>query len=329
MKKQARSKANKATERREIDGRTDRDGPMRVFRVFFQLKRDKGTSKIQVQHDMLRNHNQRRRAQGRRKKHSNVSTLSAIVFWALASLLCLSILCWISYQVSSAEQEQAATLPLRREPESKSVQVDAENVVFSTRRDFRFRPLQTVVECTISTPHSTNPKVANGKFHIVVRSDLAPKASEAFLPLVRANYYSGTYFHRVVKNFVAQVGINSNYHIMRPPGPKETVPDPVLPSSLSNVRGTVSFAGGNMRLGQIFINLGNNQKLDNDNGGDGSTRPFGMVSQAKEDDMELIDKIYTGYKEGSGLVKAVKNGQVAAQFPEMSRIQECHVIENL
>lgn len=84
-----------------------------------------------------------------------------------------------------------------------------------------------------------------------------------------------------------------------------------------------------MRLGQIFINLGNNQRLDGENGGDGSTRPFGMVSQANEDDMKLIDKIYSGYKEGSGQVKAVKNGEVATQFPNMSRIEECHVVEQM
>ena len=78
-----------------------------------------------------------------------------------------------------------------------------------------------------------------------------------------------------------------------------------------------------MHLGQIFINLGNNRRLDAESNDDGSTRPFGTVNDAG---MELIDKVYTGYKEGSGQVKAVKSGEVASLFPEMSRIEECHVV---
>lgn len=286
--------------------------------LFFCLRRifrgSEGPRKIDTQHEMLSGLNQRRRVPTTRHRRSKAATLPAVVFWAIVSLLCLTTLCLISYQVSSAAEH----------PENPPTA--------STLLDIGFMPSHTTVQCTISTPHSTNPNksdVARGKFHITVRSDLAPKASEAFLHLVRTNYYSGTYFHRVVKNFVAQVGINNNYNAMRPPGPKDTVPDPVLPTSLTNVRGTVSFAGGNMRLGQIFINLGNNQRLDGENGGDGSTRPFGMVSQANEDDMKLIDKIYSGYKEGSGQVKAVKNGEVATQFPNMSRIEECHVVEQM
>ena len=280
--------------------------------------------KIPVQHEMLSSQNQRRRGPILRKKRSKVSSLPAVVFWSFASLLCLSILCWISYHVSSAEQKEAAIhVPsLRRVPTE-----DNTRVVPSTLVDMGWNLKQTQVECTITTPHSTNinkSELANGTFQITVQNDLAPKASWAFLHLVRSNYYSGTYFHRVVKNFVAQVGIDSNYHVMRPPAPKNMIPDPVKRSSLSNVRGTVSFAGGNMQLGQIFINLGDNQRLDGENHADGSTRPFGVVSP--EDMSELIDKIFTGYKEGSGQVKAVKNGEVATQFPEMSRIEECHVL---
>jgi peptidyl-prolyl cis-trans isomerase A (cyclophilin A) len=242
-----------------------------------------------------------------------------VAFWAVASLLCLATLCWISYQVTTSSEAAAAAgandvpVALRSAGTEAGTETDSKNVR---------------VECTITTPHSANPNqsdVANGKFHILVRSDAAPKASAAFVGLVRSGYYSGVYFHRVVPNFVAQFGINSTFPAQqRPPRTQDMGPDPVLPSSLSNVRGTVSFAGGNMKLGQVFINLGNNRRLDQDSHDDGSTRPFGIVSQ---DDMPLVDKIYTGYKEGSGQVKAVKNSDVASQFPEMSRIEECHVVE--
>ena len=255
-------------------------------------------------------------------------------------MFCLITLCLISYHVSSSELRDVAHVrsaaasafgPTAASQSTSTVQEDA-----GVRSDYELKindtsPAAILVECTITTPHSARSplaEVANGKFHITVRPDLAPQSSAAFVQLVRSNYYNGVYFHRVIKGFIAQAGINSTYRDKRPPTPKETTPDVPTTKSLSNVRGTVSFAGGNMQLGQIFINLGNNRRLDAENNDDGSTRPFGTVDDADEM-VQLFDKLYTSYKEGSGQVKAVKRDDVASQFPEMSRIEECHVVDNL
>jgi len=187
-------------------------------------------------------------------------------------------------------------------------------------------PAPILVECAVSTPHSSLPpsSTASGRLQITVRPDLAPQSSKAFADFVKSKYYDGVYFHRVVKNFVAQAGINPQYKGERPPTKQNGIqkPDPVLVGrSLSNLRGTLSFAGGNMHIGQVFINLGNNSRLDRENGDDGSTRPFATLSKAS---MDLADALYAGYKEGQGQVKAVKDASVATKFPLMSRIDSCH-----
>ena len=285
---------------------------------------------------MLSTSSQRRRLPGQRQRRTNASSLPVIAFWAVASLLCLIMLCLISYHVSSsnlhdvAHVRSAAALASGSTAASQSASKVQKDVGVNINNEMKTNDISSAairVECTITTPHSARgfAEVANGKFRITVRPDLAPHSSAAFVQLVESKYYSGVYFHRVINGFIAQAGINSNYHDKRPPTPKETTPDLPSSKSLSNVRGTVSFAGGNMHLGQIFINLGNNRRLDAENNDDGSTRPFGTVDDA-DDMVQLFDKLYTSYKEGSGQVKAVKNDDVASQFPDMSRIEECHVV---
>ena len=288
-----------------------------------------------VQHEMLSTSSQRRRLPGQRQRRTNASKFLVIAFWALASALCLVVLCLISFHVSSSNLHVAHV----RSAALASGPTAASQSASKLQKDFGVNSVDKLkingisstairVQCTITTPHSarSSAEVANGKFHITVRPDLAPQSSAAFVQLVRSNYYnSGVYFHRVIKGFIAQAGINPNYRDKRPPTPKETTPDLPSSKSLSNVRGTVSFAGGNMHLGQIFINLGNNRRLDVENNDDGSTRPFGTVDDADEM-ANVFDKLYTSYKEGSGQVKAVKSDDVASQFPDMSRIEECHVV---
>ena len=284
---------------------------------------------------MLSTTTQRRRIPERRQRRSNASRFLVIAFWAVTSALCLIILCLISFYVSSSNLRdvahvRSAALASGSTAASQSASKLQKNVGVNINYEMKARGISSTairVQCTITTPHSVRAfaEVAKGKFRITVRPDLAPQSSAAFVQLVKTNYYSGVYFHRVIKGFIAQAGINSNYRDKRPPTPKETTPDLPSSKSLSNVRGTVSFAGGNMHLGQIFINLGNNRRLDAENNDDGSTRPFGTVDDADEM-ANIFDKLYTSYKEGSGQVKAVKSDDVASQFPDMSRIEECHVV---
>src|SRR5437867_3810637 len=64
------------------------------------------------------------------------------------------------------------------------------------------------------------------------------------------------------------------------------------PVKQSNLRGNVTFAtaGPKTRTTQVFINYGDNSRLD----GDGFS-PFGRVVEG----MEVVDKLYSGYGEGA------------------------------
>jgi Cyclophilin type peptidyl-prolyl cis-trans isomerase/CLD len=48
---------------------------------------------------------------------------------------------------------------------------------------------------------------AAGDLNIELHSDLAPRAAENFLVLADKGYYTGTKFHRSIKNFMVQVGL--------------------------------------------------------------------------------------------------------------------------
>ena len=183
----------------------------------------------------------------------------------------------------------------------------------------------SLVECTISTPplsaqpgEADDNAGANGILQITVRNDLSPIASKVFLDLVNAHHFDGVFIFRVLKGFVAQWGVRTAGDdvpgITKPPKTKDDVHD----KTLSNVRGTLSFAGGNPATQQVFVNLGNNQRLDKEN-----SRPFATVQG-----MQLLDQLYTGYKDGQGQIKALQKGEAAMReaFPRMSRVNVCRVV---
>lgn len=112
----------------------------------------------------------------------------------------------------------------------------------------------------------SNPRVRvdtnMGNFVIELDPDRAPLTVANFLEYVRSGFYSGTVFHRVINNFIAQAGgFDEQYgeKKARPPIPNESG------NGLSNRRGTVGLARtANPHSGdaQFFVNLADNAALD-------------------------------------------------------------------
>ena len=121
----------------------------------------------------------------------------------------------------------------------------------------------------------TDVDAGGGLVIINVSTSLAPLGAAHLRSLVEDHFYDGAAFFRVVPKFVVQFGIAGT--------PAENkkwqtaiVDDPVVGS---NVEGTVTYAtaGPNTRTTQLFINLGDNQRLDAQ-----GFAPFGRVVQGIE-----------------------------------------------
>ena len=114
----------------------------------------------------------------------------------------------------------------------------------------------------------------------------APRGADRFYNLVKAHFFDGTEFFRVVKGFVVQFGISGYPSVSTAWQNANLKDDPV---KASNTVGTITFADGgpNTRTTQVFINLANNAgNLD----GQGFA-PFGKVTTG----MKVVNKLYGGY----------------------------------
>jgi peptidyl-prolyl cis-trans isomerase A (cyclophilin A) len=88
---------------------------------------------------------------------------------------------------------------------------------------------------------------------------------------------------------MAQFGLSAYPEVSRAWDKANIKDDPVVQS---NHRGFITYAmaGPNTRTTQVFINYGNNERLDRD-----GFAPFGTVTNG----MEVVEKLYGGYGEGA------------------------------
>jgi len=125
-----------------------------------------------------------------------------------------------------------------------------------------------------------------GSFVIELDAQRAPLSVANFLQYVREGHYTGTIFHRVIANFVAQGGGFDEKFVERPVRAK--VPNE-SGNGLSNRRGTVGLARTSephSADAQFYINLSDNPPLDPQASRWGYT-VFGKVVQG----MEVIDTL--------------------------------------
>jgi cyclophilin family peptidyl-prolyl cis-trans isomerase len=130
-----------------------------------------------------------------------------------------------------------------------------------------------------------------GDFTVTVTRAWAPQGADRFYNLVKHHFYDNATFFRVLNNppFMAQFGLSA-YPAVSAAWSKANLKDD--PVTQSNVRGFVTFAtaGPDTRTTQVFINYGDNKRLD----GMGFA-PFGQVTEG----MSVVDSLYGEYGEGA------------------------------
>jgi peptidyl-prolyl cis-trans isomerase A (cyclophilin A) len=176
----------------------------------------------------------------------------------MLGLLFLRILCFVCLVQSSIQDSHPVTRELSDNGETYKVNV----IVASTK--------------------------GQGRVIVEVHRSWAPLGAQRFYDLIQAGYYNEAKFFRVLKGFMAQIGIHKDPKVTSKWRRSSFKDDPV---SHGNKRGTISFAtsGKDTRTTQIFINFADNSFLDAQ-----GFAPFGHVIEG----MEYVDALYGGYGEG-------------------------------
>ncbi len=188
-------------------------------------------------------------------------------------------------------------------------------------------PMPGPAEATAVAPATYKVKMATtkGDFVVEVHRDWAPLGADRFYNLVKLGYFTDVAFFRVVKGFMVQFGIHGDPAVNRTWRQATFKDDPS--AKRSNTRGMVTFAtaGPDMRTTQIFINYGNNSRLD----AMGFT-PFGKVVTG----MKVVDAIEGRYGEGAPeghgpaqeRIQAEGNGYLRADFPKLDYIKRATLL---
>jgi peptidyl-prolyl cis-trans isomerase A (cyclophilin A) len=162
-------------------------------------------------------------------------------------------------------------------------------------------------------------KTTKGPFTVGVTRAWAPLGADRFYDLVRAGYYDGVRFFRVVPGFVVQFGIHPQPAVAQAWQNADIQDDPV---KHPNTQWTVTFAtaGPNTRTTQVFINLADNSSLDAQ-----GFAPFGRVTSG----MKTVARLYAGYGEqptnAQGQMVAQGDAFIRSSFPKLDRIVTARV----
>ena len=159
---------------------------------------------------------------------------------------------------------------------------------------------------------------STGVFALEVNPAWAPNGAARFRELVDAGFYNDARFFRVLTGFVAQFGINGT-PATNSMWSSRTIPDD--PVVRSNTRGYVTFAQSsavNSRTTQLFVNLGNNARLDTMR-----FAPFAMVISG----IDVVDSLNAEYAEApdQAQISAQGNAYLNASFPRLDYIVSAQI----
>jgi peptidyl-prolyl cis-trans isomerase A (cyclophilin A) len=159
---------------------------------------------------------------------------------------------------------------------------------------------------------------------IEVHREWAPAGSDHFYELVKTGFFDGDRFFRVVRDFVAQFGINGDPQTNQLWASAMLPDDPVREH---NIKGAVSFAarGPHTRTTQLFINLADNRSSLDRQG----FAPVGKVVEG----MDVVEHLYSFYGEmaprGPGpdpdQIQRIGNAYLESHFGRLDHIRKATI----
>lgn len=169
---------------------------------------------------------------------------------------------------------------------------------------------------------------SRGSIVVAAHRDWSPLGVDRMYFLVANGYYDGARFFRMIPGFVVQWGISSDPAINRVWDNRDLPDEPVRQR---NTRSRISYARGgpNTRGVQLYINLGDNVRLDTT-----STFGFPPIAEVRQG-MALADSMYAGYncRRGSqgtcpeqDSISAGGEAYLARAYPQLDRIIRARIV---
>lgn len=171
----------------------------------------------------------------------------------------------------------------------------------------------------------TRFETSKGNFDVEITRKLSPKAADRFYQLVTHKFFDNGLFYRVNPGFVAQFGA-VDYDIVKKWDAQKVADELVIQG---NQRGAISFARGGKesRTTAVFINLGDNSRLDTLNYNEVKGFPsFGKVIKG----MNVIDSLYSGYADNTMAdldIMYDDKAKFLEKYPQLDAIQKIFILK--
>lgn len=164
----------------------------------------------------------------------------------------------------------------------------------------------------------------NGTFVAEFYPEWAPIGVAHVKDLIENKVYDGTSFFCVIEGFMAQFGIPADPAVSAKWSDETIQGEPVLQK---NVRGMITYGmqpgNRNSRTTQLFINFGDNSRLDRD-----GFSPIGRVIEG----MDVVDALYSQYgNEPSNLQGDMKKNGYAVlneRYPNLDHVKSARIISD-
>lgn len=169
-------------------------------------------------------------------------------------------------------------------------------------------------------------ETSKGDFILEAYREWSPLGVDRVYHMARSGFFKDVRFYRVLDGFMAQFGAHGDPAVAKAWREFNIQDEPVVQS---NLRGFVSFAKSSMpnsRTTQLFINYGDNSRLD-----EMGFAPVGKIIEG----MDVVDALYSGYGEGAprgtgpnqSLIAQQGNDYLKKDFPKLDYIKDAKIIK--